>query len=241
MQLVFVAGRCCTTFEVRYIAVFVGNNKCAFELAGIYGVDTEVGRQFHRAAYAFGNVNKRSVAENCRVQGCKKIVGHRYYRRHVFLNQIRVMFYCFAERAENNSLFGKGFFESCFYRNTVHNRIYGNARERHLFFERNAKLVECFQQFRIHFIEAFGSVGAWRCVIGYALVIYCWDFQMCPVRHFHRCPVTVCFQSVFEHPFGFVFFCRNDANNIFVEPDRDDICFNVSCKSVFVIGLGYFV
>ena len=151
------------------------------------------------------------------------------------------MLYRLAERAKNNSFFGKGFFESCFYRYAIHNRIHGNTRKRHLFFERNAQFVEGFQQFGIHLVETFGSVGAWRCVIGYALVVYCRNFQMRPLGHFHFRPLMVCFQSVIEHPLRFVFFCRNDANNIFVESNRNDICFNVSCKSVFVIGLGYFV
>src|SRR5688572_24763835 len=51
MQLVFVAHWRGATFEVTYVAAFFGYNQCPFKLPGVFCVDTEIGRKFHRATY----------------------------------------------------------------------------------------------------------------------------------------------------------------------------------------------
>src|SRR5690606_18225738 len=62
MQLVFVAHRRGAALEVADMAALVGNDQGAFELAGLGFVDAEVGRQFHRAAHTFGDVDEGSIA-----------------------------------------------------------------------------------------------------------------------------------------------------------------------------------
>ena len=58
MQLVFVAHRSSTTFEIRNIRIVVGHNKRSFELPRINGIYTKISRKFHRTANAFWNIHK---------------------------------------------------------------------------------------------------------------------------------------------------------------------------------------
>ena len=68
MQLVLIALRRGAAFEVADIRPFVGNDQCAFKLPGILGIDAEIGRQFHRATHALGNVSKRSIRKDGGIQ-----------------------------------------------------------------------------------------------------------------------------------------------------------------------------
>jgi len=58
MQLVLIAHRRGTAFQVRYVGTLVGDDQRSFELSRLHVVDAEVGRQLHRAAHAFGNVDE---------------------------------------------------------------------------------------------------------------------------------------------------------------------------------------
>jgi hypothetical protein len=64
VELVLVALRRRAAFEVAHIGAFVGNDQRALELASVALVDAEIGRQFHRAAYARRHINKRAVGEH---------------------------------------------------------------------------------------------------------------------------------------------------------------------------------
>ena len=68
VQLVFVAHRRRAAFEVADIRAFVRDDQRALELAGVLGVDAEVGRQLHRAAHALRDVDEAAVAEHRRVE-----------------------------------------------------------------------------------------------------------------------------------------------------------------------------
>src|SRR3546814_6252081 len=47
-------------FEIADIRALVGDDQRAFELAGILGVDAEIGGKLHRATHALGHVDERS-------------------------------------------------------------------------------------------------------------------------------------------------------------------------------------
>ncbi len=78
VQLVLVAHRRRAAFEVAHVAAFVRDDQRALELAGLGGVDPEVGRELHRAAHAFRHVDERAVGEHGRVQRREEVVaiGH---------------------------------------------------------------------------------------------------------------------------------------------------------------------
>ncbi|MNE76824.1 hypothetical protein D3C80_1730850 [compost metagenome] len=61
MQLMFITLRSSTAFQVAHISTLVGNNQGTFKLAGIFSINTEISRQFHRATNTFRNVYKRAV------------------------------------------------------------------------------------------------------------------------------------------------------------------------------------
>ncbi|MOA31745.1 hypothetical protein D3C78_1529190 [compost metagenome] len=61
VQLVAVTHRGRTAFDIADIAAFIGDQDGALELAGFGGVDTEIGRQFHRTAHALRHVNEGAV------------------------------------------------------------------------------------------------------------------------------------------------------------------------------------
>ena len=64
MQLVLVALRRRAAFEIADIGALLGDDQRALELAGFRGVDAEIGRQFHRAAHAFGDIDEGAVRED---------------------------------------------------------------------------------------------------------------------------------------------------------------------------------
>ena len=64
MQLVLVPHGRGAAFQVAHVAPLVGDDQRALELAGVRGVDAEVGRELHRAAHALRDVAERAVAED---------------------------------------------------------------------------------------------------------------------------------------------------------------------------------
>ena len=56
VKLVLVAHRGRAAFHIADVRAFVGHNQCPLELARALGVDTEIGGEFHRAAYPLRDV-----------------------------------------------------------------------------------------------------------------------------------------------------------------------------------------
>ena len=106
VQLVFIAHWRRAAFQVADMAAFFGNDQRALELPGIGGIDSEIGRQLHWATHAFGNVDKRPVAEDGGVQRGEEIVAVRHHRAEVFLDQLRVLDDRLGERAEDDAGLG---------------------------------------------------------------------------------------------------------------------------------------
>ena len=66
VELVVVAHGGGAAFEVADVRAFVGDDQGALKLAGVFGVDAEVGGQLHRAADALGDVAEGAIAERRR-------------------------------------------------------------------------------------------------------------------------------------------------------------------------------
>ena len=97
VELVLVAHRRGAAFEVADVGALVGDDQRALELAGVRGVDAEVGRQLHRAAHALRHVAERAVGEHRRVERREEVVADRHHRAEVLLHQ----FGCSCTASEN--------------------------------------------------------------------------------------------------------------------------------------------
>src|SRR5690606_20007568 len=69
VQLVLVALRGGAALEVAHLAAGFGDDQGPLELPRVAGIDAEVRRQLHRAAYALGYVDEGPVRENGGVEG----------------------------------------------------------------------------------------------------------------------------------------------------------------------------
>ena len=67
MQLILITLRSRTSFQIRYITVVIRHNQCTFKLSGICRIDAKISRKFHRTAYSFRNIHKRTIAKYSRV------------------------------------------------------------------------------------------------------------------------------------------------------------------------------
>ncbi len=61
VQLVGVAHWRGASFKVRHIGVFICDDQCALKLARVFCIDAEIGGQFHRAAHAWGHIDKGAI------------------------------------------------------------------------------------------------------------------------------------------------------------------------------------
>src|SRR6516164_2479843 len=67
MQLVFIAHGGRTALQVTYITAFLSHNQGSFELSRVFGINPEVGRQFHGATYTPGDITKGAITEYRRI------------------------------------------------------------------------------------------------------------------------------------------------------------------------------
>ena len=111
MKLVLVTHGGGTAFKVADVTAFVGNDQRALELAGIGGVDPEIGGQLHRAADAFGHIDKGAIREDGGVQPGEEIVAVGDHGTQVFLHQLRVIPDGFGNGAEDHAGFCQWFLE----------------------------------------------------------------------------------------------------------------------------------
>ena len=128
--------------------------KRALELAGVGGVDAEIGRKLHRAAHALGDVAERAVGEDRRVQRGEKVVVVRHHRAEIFLHQVGMVLHRFGERAEDDAQLAELFLERGGHGDAVEDRVHGHAGEPLLLVERNAELLEGAPHFGIDFVQA---------------------------------------------------------------------------------------
>ena len=242
MQLVFVALRRGTPLHIADVSSFVGHDQRPFELAGSGRVDPEISAQLHRAAHSLGNVTKRTVRENGRIQRGEEIVGVRNHAAHVLTHQLGIVPQRFRERTENDSFFGQRFAERRFDRHGVHHRVDRHARHQHLFFERHAELIERRLQLRIDFVHT----GQFRFllrrgIINNILKIDLGQIQMRPARHRHRQPVPVSLQPEFGHPLRLAFFGRDHPDDLLAQSFGNGFGIDVGHKTVLILTVGDFV
>ena len=155
VQLVLVALRRGAALEVAHRRALVADDQRALELAGVLGVDAEVGRQLHRAAHALRHVDEAAVAEHRRVERGEEVVGVRHDRAEILLHQVGMILHRLRERAEDDAQLRQLAAEGGRHRHRVEHRVDGDAGEQLLLLDqRNAELVEGRADLRVDFVHA---------------------------------------------------------------------------------------
>ncbi len=231
MQLVFVALRGGASLQIADIGIVVGDDHRAFELPRFFRVDAEIGGQLHRATHAFGDIDERPVRKHRGIQAGEKVVRVRHDRPQIFFHQIGVVLHGFGNRRKDNALLGQPVAERRRDGNAVEHSVNGDAGQHFAFVQRHAKFFIGFHQLRINFRFL---VRFRRGVIINVLIVDRRIFNLCPARFRHGQPVAVGFQPEIQQPFGFVFFGRNIADDVFVQPFRRRFRVNIRFKPVMV-------
>ena len=238
MQLVLIAHRSRTTFQIGNIRIIIRHNQRPLKLACITRIDTEIRGQLHRTAYPFRDIYKRTVGEYRRVQCSKEVITVSHNGTKILLHQIRMLTYSFTDGTENDSFLHQRFLERSLHRYRVHHSIYGHATQCHLFFQGNTQLIEGFYQLRVYLVHTLRSIFLLRQrigIVGNSLIIYLRNTEMCPCRHLHRQPVTICFQTELQQPFRLVLLRRDQPYNIFIQPTLNDFRMHVGGEAVLVL------
>ena len=169
VELVLVAHRRGAAFEIGDVAALVGDDQGALELAGILGVDAEIGAELHRAAHAFGNVDEGAVGEDRAVEAGEIIVALRHDRAEIFADQIGIFADRLADREEDHAGLLQLLAEGGGDRDAVEHRVDRDlaraldAGEHLLLLDRDAELLVDAQDLGIDLVEAsdFGfALGA---------------------------------------------------------------------------------
>ena len=138
-------------------------------------------------------------------------------------------------------MFGQLFFERRHNRNRVKDSIDGdlrrafNTRQNLLFFEGNTKLIIDLKDVRIDFVERVQLLFLHRRrVIIHVLKINFRIIHHRPFGLFESEPTAISFEPPIKEPLRFVLFCRDKADNIFVQSLRRELLFNIAIKSIFI-------
>ena len=240
MQLVFIAHRGGAAFKITDGRAFVGDDECALKLAGVFGVDAEIGAQLHRAFHAFGDVAEAAVGEDGAVQSGEEIVGIGNDGAEVLADQFRVFAHGVGEAAEDDSLFGELGAEGGGDGDAVKDGIDGDAGEHFLFVQRNAELGVSLEQFGIDFVEAVQLLLR-RGVIAGRLIVDWIVVQVRPVRLAHGEPMAVGFKPPLEQPIRFILFMGDEADGLFTKSRRRGIGFDGGDEPPLVLAVCEFL
>ena len=204
-------------------------------------VDAEIGRQLHRAAHPFGDVDERTVREDRRVQGRIEVVGDRNDRSEIFTNDLRIVADRLRDRRKDHAGLLEFLLEGGHHRHGIEHGIDGDARSFHAsqnsaFMQGDAKLFVCGQKFRIDLVEALRPRRRLRRrIVVDVLEIDLGIVDPCPCGLDHGQPSPIRLKPPFEHPFGLVFLGGNEADRVFGEADLRLLRFDIRDESVFVL------
>ncbi len=243
MQLVLVPHRCGAAFEIAHVAALFGDYQRALELAGIFGIDAEIGAEFHRAAHAFRHIDEGAIGKDRAVERREEIVMLRHDLAQPFLHQFGIFLDGFADRQEDDAsllqLFAKGggdrhAVEYCIDRDLARALDTG---KHFLLCHRYAELVVNRLDVRIELVERGELFLLFRCrvVIG-VLVIDGRIAELGPVRLFHFLPQTKRFQPPVEHPFRLALLGADEPDGVFTKALFGEFGVDFSRPAVFVFG-----
>src|SRR3546814_1155164 len=99
MKLVLVALGGGAAFQIADIRALVVDDQGPLELAGVGGIDAEIGGKLHRAADAYGHIDEGAVGKDRAIQGREIIVGLGHDLAQPPLHQLGI----FADRSEEHT------------------------------------------------------------------------------------------------------------------------------------------
>ncbi len=88
MQLIFIAHRSRTSFQIAHIGAFIGNDQRALKLPRADGVDAKIGRKLHGTPHTFGDIDKGTIGKDSGIEAGKKIIRMRHYAAQVLLHKV---------------------------------------------------------------------------------------------------------------------------------------------------------
>ena len=242
MQLVLVTHGRGATLQVGDVGIVIGHDERALKLARLRSIDTEVGRQLHRATHALGDVDKRAVAEHGRVQCGIEVVGIRHHLSQVLAHQVGIVLHGLAHRTEDDAQFGQALAVSRLHTHAVHHGVDGHAAQAQLLFQGNAQFVESLLQLRVNLLRALARLLLpRRGIITDILEVNLGHMHMAPRRSLQRQPVAVRLQAELQQPLRLTLQGRDAAHHILVQPLGDDLGINVGHKAVLVLSLCRFL
>ena len=155
-----------------------------------------------------------------------------------------MILHCLRKRTENDPQLGELSFERRCDRNAIEHRIDGDAGQRFLFVERDAQLLVHLEQLRIDLFQTLWSVRLRfrRRIITDRLVVDGRIMHHRPLRlslrFFQLRPMAVSFKPPFEHERRLVLFRGDEANDLFVQPGRNGVGFDIGDETVLVLAPG---
>ena len=221
MQLVLVAHGGGAAFQIADVATLFGNDQRAFELAGVFRIDAEIGGKLHRASNAFWNVHEGSVGEDRGVEAGEIVVALRHDLAQPLFHQVRMLLQCFADGKEDDACLLQFLAESGRDGDGVEHRIHGYlartlyACQHFLLRHGNAKLVVNGFDLGIELIKRIQlNLLLGRGVIVGVLIVDFGIAELGPVRFLHLLPQAEGFQAPVQHPFRLVLLARNEADGV---------------------------
>ena len=223
-------------FQVADVAALVGDDQRALELAGVLGVDAEIGGQLHRAADARRDVDKGSVRKHGRVQRREEVVRRRHDRAEVLPDQFGMLADRFRDRAEDHAGLRQFILEGRPHADGIEDRVHGHPAgvvaaldgrgvgafdpgQDRLFLQRNAQLLIGRQQGGIDLVQRLGLDGhAFRTrVVILVLIVDLGIVQHRPARLGHALPAAEGGQAPLGHPLGLVVLLADQPDDVLVD------------------------
>mmetsp|Transcript_18145 Transcript_18145/g.28203 ORF Transcript_18145/g.28203 Transcript_18145/m.28203 type:complete len:867 (-) Transcript_18145:2198-4798(-) len=249
VQLRNVTLRRGAPFQIADIAAFVGDDQGPLELAGVFGIDAEIGRQFHGAAHAGWHVHKGPIGKHGRVQRRIIVVRDGHHGAQVLFHQFGVILDRLRDGAEDHTRFGQLILERCPHRNGVEHRIHShlarrigqvlgpfNTRKDHLLFQRNAKFRICFQQLGIDLVQRLGF-DLHRFGTGIVILVLKIDLGIVDHRPFGLFllqPPLIGRQTPLQHPLRLFVFFRDQLDDIGGQTLGGVLHLDIGFPSVFI-------
>ena len=245
-----VALRRGAAFQIGHVSAFVGDDQRPLELAGVLGVDAEIGRQLHRAAHARRHIDEGSVREHGAVERRVVVVGNRHHAGEVLLHQFGVFADRLGDRAEDHASLREFSLECRAHRNRVEHRIHGDlaaldrrvlgaldTSEDHLLLQRDAQFLVCFQELGIDLIQRLGLLHH---ALGLGVIILILEVDLGiidhrPVGFFHLKPAAIGLEAPLGHPLGLVILGRDQPHDLFGQPFRGVLHLDLGFPAVLVL------
>ncbi len=243
VELVLVAHRRGAAFEVGNVRALVGDDQRALELAGVLGIDAEIGAELHRAAHALGDVDEGAVGEDRAVERGEEVVALRHHLAEPLLHQLRVLADRLADREEDHPGLLELLAEGGRHADAVEHRIDRDlaraldAGEHLLLFERDAELLVNLEDFGIDFVEALERrLLLRRGVVVRVLIVDRRIAELGPVRLCHLLPQPERLQPPLEHPLGLALLGADEAHGRLVEALGGELGVDLGRPAVLILG-----